>query len=885
MKEPPKQTTRRGTARWDYNPRMVSGTDRSSNPEQALDIRLVVDRIPTLAWSSHWDGSVDFVNQRWQEYTGLSREQSYGRGWKVAIHPDDLRALVEKWEVPRDADTAYECEVRLRRSDGLFRWFLLQREPLRGVAGDVIRWYGIATDNEQRKQALEQVQKSEARLRQVIDTIPTLAWCNLAAGPNEFLNKAWHEYTGLSPEESHGWGWQATFHPEDLPPLMERWRELLISGEPGEIEARIRRHDGAYRWFLIRVQPFRDEAGKIVRWYGTSTDVEDRKQAEKALQASERELRSIISAIPTLAWSAAPDGSADFLNQRWLDYAGLAAEQAAGWGWAEAIHPDDRKRLVEYWQSCLASGVPVETEARMRRFDAAYRWFLFRANPLRDEMGKIIKWYGTNIDIEDRKQREEALRASELSWRDIVDNIPGLVATTGAMGEVEFLNRQTLEYFGKTTEDLKNWALIGAVHPDDLPHVIEARKKSIEAGQIYEVEHRCRRADGIYRWFQVRGLPVRNAEGTITSWYLLLTDIEDRKKAEETLQSNERNLNLMINAIPAFIHVLRTDGSVLYANKAVLDYTGLTLEDVRKEDYRARIFHPEDVERLREERREALKGTVPFENEQRVLGQDGKYRWFLVRYNPLVEEGRVTRWYVSATEIESRKQEEERVRQENARLEERTRIARELHDTLLQTCLGALLQLGGAVESLPADSQIKSKFNPILQSMELGIEEGRKAIQGLRSSGSGPLDLVAALSAVRLEFSTQPGVDFRTTVVGQQQPLRSAIQQEVYRLGREALLNAFCHSGAKRIDLELEYADSLTIRIRDNGCGIDPRVLDTGRKGHWGLAGMRERAARIGGLLKISSNAIAGTEIKLFIPSDVAFQASPANLGRMEASP
>src|SRR5262249_22242252 len=226
---------------------------------------------------------------------------------------------------------------------------------------------------------------------------------------------------------------------------------------------------------------------------------------------------------------------------------GMTAEQAQGWGWTAAIHPSDTRVLVEYWRSSLASGAPVETEARIRRFDGAYRWFLFRASPLLDESGKIIKWYGTSIDIEDRKRREEALRASELSWRQIADSIPGLVATTGTMGEVEFLNRQTLEYFGKTNEELKNWALIGAVHPDDLPRVIEARKKSLEAGLIYEVEQRCRRADGVYRWFQVRGLPVRNAEGAITAWYLLLTDIDDRKKAEEALQSNERNLSLMIN--------------------------------------------------------------------------------------------------------------------------------------------------------------------------------------------------------------------------------------------------------------------------------------------------------------------------------------------------
>ena len=399
--------------------------------------------------------------------------------------------------------------------------------------------------------------------------------------------------------------------------------------------------------------------------------------AEKALRSSERNLAALINTIPTAAWAARPDGYCDFLNQVWIDYAGISVEQAQGWGWAESIHPDDRKKLVEEWQSCLASGTPIDTEARIRRFDSSYRWFLIRGNPLKDEGGKILKWYGTCVDIEDRKRGEEALRTRELSWWQIVDNIPGLVATTGALGEVEFLNKQTLEYFGRTNEELKNWALIAAVHPDDVPRVIEVRKKSIETGQIYEVEHRCRRADGVYRWFQVRGLPVRDAEDKVTAWYLLLTDIDDRKKAEEALQSGERNLRLMINVIPTFIHVLRADGSVMYVNPAVLDYTGLTLEEVQRENYRDRAFHPEDVERLREERRKALTRAVPFENEQRVLDKEGKYRWFLIRYNPLLDEqGKIDRWYVAATDIDARKRAEGQVEQAYLRLAEAQRLSK-----------------------------------------------------------------------------------------------------------------------------------------------------------------------------------------------------------------
>ena len=546
------------------------------------------------------------------------------------------------------------------------------------------RTEGLSAANENLKnseaalhKALDEIKTSEGKLRQVIDAIPTLAWCNLPDGPNEFLNKGWHEYTGLSPEESHGWGWQVAFHPEDLPPLTEKWRKMLVSGESDEIEARLRRHDGVYRWFLIRAQPLRDDSRKIVRWYGTSTDIEDRKQAEEARRASEHNLAAIINTIPTLVWSAGPDGSADFLNRRWLDYTGLSEEQAQGWGWGTAIHPDDVNGLVESWQSALASGLPVEAEARMRRCDGAYRWFMFRANPLRDESGKILKWYGTNIDIEDRKRVEEGLRASELSWRQIVDNVPGLVATMGPMGEVEFLNRQTLEYFGRTNEELKNWSLIGAVHPDDLPGVIAARQKCIETGRIYEVEHRCLRADGVYRWFQVRGLPVRDAKGAITAWYLLLTDIDDRKKAEEALRSNERNLSLMINAIPTFIQVSRADGTVLSVNQAVLDYHGISLQDVLKKDFRSRFYHPDDAERLRDVRDQALKLPLQFEYEQRALGKDGRYRWFLVRYNPLLDEqGRIDRWYVAAFDIEDRKQAEAQVEQAYLRLAEAQRLSK-----------------------------------------------------------------------------------------------------------------------------------------------------------------------------------------------------------------
>ena len=204
--------------------------------------------------------------------------------------------------------------------------------------------------------------------------------------------------------------------------------------------------------------------------------------------------------------------------------------------------------------------------------------------------------------------------------------------------------------------------------------------------------------------------------------------------------------------------------------------------------------------------------------------------------------------------------------------EERTRVAQELHDTFLQTFLSALMQLGVAVDSLPSDSPVKPRLDRVLRLMDQGIEEGRNTIQGPRSSDSCAVDPLLAFSQVQQEIGVHPEIDFRVIVIGRKQPLRSRIANEAYRIGREALVNAFHHSGAMRVELELEYTDTdLCMRVRDDGCGIDPRVLHAGREGHWGLTGMRERAAKIGGLLKIFSSAADGTMVQLSVPNANAF--------------
>jgi len=261
-------------------------------------------------------------------------------------------------------------------------------------------------------------------------------------------------------------------------------------------------------------------------------------------------------------------------------------------------------------------------------------------------------------ELAERQLAKEVLREGEL-FSLIVESIPVPVAITSPTGEIEALNKPTFQYFGRTFEELKGWKSTDVVHPDDLQRTVATQIEALQTGSAYNVESRHRRADGTYRWFNVLGLPLRDSQGHILRWFILQIDIDDQKRAEEALRSAERNLSLTINTIPTFISVSRPDGTVLSVSQAALDYHGITLQDVQKEDFRTRFFHPDDAERLREERKEALKRPVQFEYETRALGKDGKYRWFLVRCNPLLDDqGRIDRWYATAFDIEDRKRAE-----------------------------------------------------------------------------------------------------------------------------------------------------------------------------------------------------------------------------------
>ena len=249
--------------------------------------------------------------------------------------------------------------------------------------------------------------ESEASLQAIVDTIPSFVWRAAPDGGKEFLNQRWHEYTGLSPAEAHGWEWKVVVHPDDLYRLVEEWQVILASRSSGEMEVRIRRFDGEYRWFLVRAVPKLDENGNIVNWFGSNTDIEDRKRAQEKVQQNELELRRIIDAIPQTIIVLNSDGRAIDANRVTLEYTGLSLEEVRAETFRERIfHPEDIQRLCVAQQNALSNGVPFENEQRALGKDGKYRWFLNRYKPLRDDQGRLVHWYATGTEIDDRKLSE-----------------------------------------------------------------------------------------------------------------------------------------------------------------------------------------------------------------------------------------------------------------------------------------------------------------------------------------------------------------------------------------------------------------------------------------------------------------------------------------------
>jgi PAS domain S-box-containing protein len=816
-------------------------------PGDVQDIRLVVDTIPTLAWSAGPDGSADFFNQRWLDYTGLSAKQALGSGWQVAIHPDDRPLILETFREALNSVIPYEVEGRFRRFDGEFRWFLFRGSPLRDRSGKVAKWYGTNTDLEERKRAEEALRKSEERWRSVFENSAigvavtdlngrflatnhvyqtivgyteeelravnfldvthedyreanwalitellegkrrqfqiekkylrkdgSSIWVsnNVSLVPgtervprfimalSEDITQRKHAEEALQRSEAYlaeaqklthtgSWVWnvrtdalfwsQEVFriydydpekmahptwdffervHPEDRP-KMERRKKRMASTQKewadSEIDFRIVLPDGTIKHLHSIAHPVIESGDEVV---GTVMDVTERKRAEEKLRQTEADLLEAQRISQTGSWKLDVSSGTVTVSPQIFRIFGVKPDEDTSTVefWLSRNHIEDQKRIQELFEKSIIEKTDYQADYRIVLPNGAIKHLHAVGHPVLNESGDLVEFVGTAMDITERKQREEALRRSEgyLAEAQTLTHTGSWAVRVPQMENV-YWSKEMYRIFGLDPgPPPPSYTEVGRrLHPEDARYYTPVIEQAIRDGTDFEADYRLLLPNGAAKYIHAVGHPVVNASGDVIELVGTAMDVTEQREARaaletafEQIKAEETELRRMTDAIASYIYVLRPDGTALYANQTVLDYTGLTLEQVQREDQRARIFHPEDVERLREERHEALARGKPFELEQRALGKDGNYRWFLVRFNPLRDDqGHIIRWYATGTDIEDRKRAEERMRDENLALREQIDQAF-MFEEIVGASPALQIVLSSIVKVAPTDSTV-----------------------------------------------------------------------------------------------------------------------------------------------------------------------------------
>jgi PAS domain S-box-containing protein len=396
----------------------------------------------------------------------------------------------------------------------------------------------------------------EMSFRDLAEALPSMIAVSRPDGLLVYINERWRTYTGLSLDEMNA-DRSRIFHPDDRAGVLRANAAARERGEPLEIDYRVRRHDGAYRWHAWRSVPVRNALGEVSHWVGTTVDIDDHKRSEQRLRESEARWLSLAETMPANVTLADPGGKMQYVNQRWRDYMGIHDMEQATAEWVQRMHPDDRGKMAGAFLRAVNANQPFEGESRVRGADGEYRWFLGRTAPVLSDDGDVLWWIGVSIDISDRRRDEEQLRAREQEYRSLADATPAIVCRGRADGTLDYFNSQWYAYTGMPAIE-SGAAARSVFHPDEAEFVAGQWWDAIRTGEPYDNEYRVRRHDGMYRWHFGRVVPIRDAAGAIVNWVSSSVDIHERKRAEDRQRvlndigqelSRSLNLDATIDAI------------------------------------------------------------------------------------------------------------------------------------------------------------------------------------------------------------------------------------------------------------------------------------------------------------------------------------------------
>jgi PAS domain S-box-containing protein len=522
----------------------------------------------------------------------------------------------------------------------------------------------------ERERAEEAVRRSEEHLRLVIDTIPQQIWSGPADGSLDFCNAQWLSYVGLTQEEVQGEGWQRMLHPDDRERVLNAWRESVTDGTPYEQEERHRRADGQYRWFLGRGVPLRDSEGRIVRWYGTNTDIEDRKQAEEELKGSEEKHRVIVEAASDAVISMDERGSILLANPSTARMFGYAPVELIGKP-LTILMPELMRRFHE---------------AGLRRYLATgqrhLNWHGTELTALRKN-GQVFPvevsfaemttdghkaFTGFIRDISEKKRVEDELRKQKEVFQKIFENIPVMIVLLDRGGHHELVNPEWERTIGWTLEELRerNLDIFAEAFPDAQYRQVVMDDIAASTGEWTDLEVRVREG----RIIDVAATFAHLSDG---STLFIGRDITERKRAEAELRESEARFRLVADSAPVMIWMAGTDKLCSYFNKPWLDFTGRSIDRELGNGW-AEGVHPEDLRSCMATYIQSFDRREEFRMEYRLRRHDGEYRWVLdtgvPRFNP---DGSFAGYIGSCIDVSEQRRAEEQLHQAQAELAHVTR--------------------------------------------------------------------------------------------------------------------------------------------------------------------------------------------------------------------
>jgi formate hydrogenlyase transcriptional activator len=423
--------------------------------------------------------------------------------------------------------------------------------------------------------------------------------------------------------------WRDHIHPDDRESTVAFCAKATNEKRSHEFDYRMIAADRRVVWLhdLVHVVVKNDQATELV---GVMVDITQKKEAEEALAQSETRLRLTIDAIPQQIWSSPPDGSVDFANQRWRSYLGLGLEKLKGDGWQEMLHPDDKSRVLKAWHESVTQGIPYEQEERHRRSDGQYHWFLSRVVPLRDDQGRIVRWYGTNTDIEDRKRAEHDLRDSEQRWRAVFENSTVGIALLDDTGHFIAANSTYEELVGRTSSELRRLTCRDLTYTEQDCLATEARIGELLEGKRdrFELEKRYRRKDGAVIWVRSSGSLVRETEGSPRFIVFLVADITQQKQAELKLRESEQRWRAVFANSNVGIALLDETARFLAVNSSYERMLGYTESELRLLTLSDIAYSEQDDTAAQQPFQELLEGKRErFEVERRNRRKDGTFIW------------------------------------------------------------------------------------------------------------------------------------------------------------------------------------------------------------------------------------------------------------------